>query len=64
MNFQGQDIILLKGHIKFSRITKNGTKTHVNFLGEAKCTRTHQNFQEIKTIKIKSYSKDHFKMFD
>ena len=46
MNFPEEAIIILKEHIKFSRRTKNGTRTHVNFPGEAKCTRTHQNFQE------------------
>ena len=40
MNFPGEDIILLKEHIKFSRRTKYITGTHLNFLGEAKCKNT------------------------
>ena len=46
MNFVGEDIILLKEHIKLSRRTKISTRTNINFLGEARCTRTHQNSQE------------------
>ena len=38
--------MLLLEHIKFSRRTKNGIKTHINFPGEAKSNRTHPNFQE------------------
>ena len=44
-NFSGEPK-MVQEHIKFSRRTNNGIRTHINFPGEAKCTRTHQNFQE------------------
>ena len=45
MNFPGEDYnSFIKTQI--SRRTKNGTRIHVNLPGEAKRTRTHQNFQE------------------
>ena len=45
--------IFLKEHIKFSKKTKNGVRTHINFPGE-KPTTTLQNFQEsfLKTPQV------------
>ena len=47
-----------KKYIKFSRRTKNGTRTHINFPGYTKRTRTHQNFQgERSQISSRTFSR-------
>ena len=53
-----EKIILIQEHIKFSRRTKNSTRTHVNFSGEAKYIKTHQNFHR------RAFSKFHKNTYD
>ena len=55
-NFPGEDIILLLEHIKFSRRTKYVTRTHLNFLGEAKCKNTSKFPEELSQNSTRTHT--------